>query len=106
MILILNNLQDKKVESTTTGIEMKLSDSSDALIFQMFINNKYSNPIGSVVREITSNCFDSHVEAGVSSPVLIKKSFDEESNNYRISFVDFGMGLSPDRIKKNIWCAF
>lgn len=100
MILNLNNLQDKSVESTTTGIEMKLSDSSDALIFQMFINNKYSNPIGSVVREITSNCFDSHVEAGVSSPVLIKKSFDEESNNYRISFVDFGMGLSPDRIKK------
>jgi hypothetical protein len=100
MILNLNKLQDKSIESTTTGIEMKLSDSSDALIFQMFINNKYSNPIGSVVREITSNCFDSHVEAGVNSPVLIKKSFDEESNTYRISFVDFGMGLSPDRIKK------
>lgn len=57
----------------------------------------YSNPIGSVVREITSNCFDSHKEAGVDDAVVISKGEDDEG--VFISFKDVGVGLSPNRIK-------
>lgn len=99
MILKLNQLQDKSIDTTTKSIKMRLSDNSNALIFKMFINSRYANPIGSIVREITSNCYDSHIEAGVKSPVLIKKSYDAESGHYNISFIDYGVGLSPDRVE-------
>lgn len=91
-------LRNRSIEGTTTGKEMGLSANSSAIVFQMFINNNYSNPIGSICREIASNCFDSHIEAKVNLPVLIKKTFDAETNQHFISFVDFGVGLSPERM--------
>jgi hypothetical protein len=75
------------------------------LIYKSFLN--YSNPIGSLVREIASNCFDSHEEAGISKPVIIK-IVDE---NYvsgtpaTIHFIDHGVGLSKERVE-NIYCKF
>lgn len=74
------------------------SKDAEEMIFTMFTKNIYSNPIGSVVREITSNCFDSHKEAGVNEPVIVKLS--RENNEYYISFVDVGVGMSPERITK------
>ena len=73
----VNQYSDVEVLSTTVDKDMTLSADSTSLIFQMFSKNIYSNPIGSIVREITSNCFDSHVEAGVeSTPVIIRKNVD------------------------------
>lgn len=72
--------------------------SSLPIIFEMLSKSFYSNPIGSIVREITSNCFDSHIEAGVEDAVIIKKGNDEEGTY--ISFNDFGVGLSPERMDK------
>ena len=65
----------------------------------MFTKNIYSNPIGMVVREITSNCYDSHTEAKVNSPVVIRKTFDKLDNSHYISFIDYGVGMSPDRVE-------
>ncbi len=93
---------DVLVESTNIDNEEELSfsDDSEIIMFQMFIKNIYSNPIGSIVREITSNCFDSHVEANVSTPVVIRKHTDNVTNTTYISFIDFGIGMSPERINK------
>lgn len=99
MIYDVKNYSDVKTEATTVENDMLLSSDSASIIFQMFSKNIYSNPIGSVVREITSNCFDSHVEAKVNAPVLIKKTVDENDIIY-ISFIDFGIGMSPERINK------
>jgi hypothetical protein len=93
---------DVEVESTTIDTDITISKDSTSLIFQIFAKNMYSNPIGSIVREITSNCFDSHVEANVDIkkvPVLIKKTFDKLTNSHYISFIDYGVGMSPERIK-------
>lgn len=95
-----NTLSEKEIVSTTTSNKMKLAEGSESMIFQMFSSNIYSNPIGSLVREITSNCFDSHVEAGVNKPVLIKKTFDPQTDSHYISFIDFGVGMSEERIEK------
>ena len=95
----LKKLGEQEIESTTTSKKMRLSDDHASMVFQMFTKLIYSNPIGTVVREITSNCFDSHIEAKVNSPVLIKKSFDGETNTHYISFIDFGVGMSPDRVE-------
>ncbi len=97
----ISTYSDADVTTTTVEKDITLSKDSQSIIFQMFSKNIYSNPIGSVVREITSNCFDSHVEAGVKDmPVVIKKSLDKETNTHYISFIDFGVGMSPQRIDK------
>lgn len=93
-----NKFSDVDVVSTTEEKEITLSKDSQSMFFQMFTKNIYSNPIGSIVREITSNCFDSHIEAGVKVPILIKKGFDNQTNSHYISFIDFGVGMSPNRI--------
>ena len=96
MKLNLRELSDQKAESTSTERRMTLSKDAENMVFQMFTKNVYSNPIGTIVREITSNCFDSHVEAGVDSPVVIRK-FKQDDTTY-IAFIDYGVGMSPDRI--------
>lgn len=61
------------------------------------LQNPYKNNIGSIVREITSNCFDSHAEASVTDAVRIK--FDRDESGFYISFIDVGVGLSQDRVE-------
>jgi hypothetical protein len=98
MEINLKSLSTQVTESTTTARKMRLSENATSMVFQLFTKNIYSNPIGTVVREITSNCFDSHVEAGVNSPVLIKKTVDKQEGTTYISFIDYGVGMSPERV--------
>lgn len=99
MEIDLKNLSKQKIESTTEAKKMRLSPDASSMVFQLFTKTVYSNAIGTVVREITSNCFDSHTEAGINAPVLIKKGFDSQANTHYISFIDYGVGMSPDRIE-------
>lgn len=92
----LNNVAEVygDVEQNTVGIMDKSMDKIIALLSTKL----YSDPIGSFLREITSNAWDSHVEAGNDNPVLIKIGRDpvNESNIY-ILIRDYGTGLSPER---------
>jgi hypothetical protein len=100
MKIDLKVLSDNKAQSTTGSVgEFRLSDDAKGIVFQMLTDGIYSNPIGSIVREIASNCFDSHAEAGVNTPVIVKRSYDETSDTHYISFIDYGVGMSPDRIE-------
>lgn len=99
MEINLKQLGTQAVEASTNSTKMRLSENAQSMVFQLFTKNIYSNPIGTVVREITSNCFDSHVEAKINAPVLIKMSFDNQTNTHYISFIDYGVGMSPDRIE-------
>ena len=106
MEINLKKLGEQAIESTTTTKKMRLSEDAQSMVFQLFTKNVYSNPIGTVVREITSNCFDSHVEAGVNDmPVVIRKSHDNETDTYYISFIDYGVGMSPERVD-NIYSVY
>jgi len=78
---------------------MQMSTDYQAMVFQMFTKNIYSNPKGTIVREITSNCKDSHTEAGVNKPIVIRKTVDKLAKTTYISFIDFGVGMSPDRME-------
>lgn len=105
-IMLIGNILDKEVESTDVleSIDFSLDQSSMNMLFKGFSDSLYSNKIGSVVREITSNCFDSHVEAGVTKDVEIE--FVTGTNSQRsIIFRDFGVGLSPERVK-NIYSKY
>jgi hypothetical protein len=85
-------------------VKFGFDDNAKQMIFKMFSSNIYSNPIGSVVREISSNCFDSHIEAKVSDPVILRLA--KENNDLYISFIDVGVGISPERMKTQYASAF
>ena len=93
----IKQLDIQNIGVTTENIEANINSSSYPFLFEMLSGHLYSNPIGSICREITSNCFDSHIEANVDNAVVIKKGYDEEG--VYISFIDVGTGLSPERIK-------
>lgn len=99
MEINLKKLGEQAIETTTGSKKMRLSENASSMVFQLFTKNVYSNPIGTVVREIVSNCFDSHTEAGVNAPVLVRKFRDSQDNTLYISFIDYGVGMSPDRVE-------
>jgi len=99
-------LNKKSIQSTGTVTAMKLGANAQATVFEIFTSGLYSDPIGSVIREITSNCFDSHIEAkkdNPKNPVLVKLT-NEVSGTF-ISFIDKGVGMTPDRVH-NIYSAY
>ena len=99
MELNLKQLNPQEITSTTGTKKMRMAEDMQAIVFQMFTKNIYQNPIGTIVREITSNCKDSHTEAKVNSPIVIRKSFDKVTNTHYISFIDYGVGISPERME-------
>src|SRR5580765_3154758 len=75
--MILEKLKTLEIESigdTEDGIAAGIAEESLPFVFEFMSTQLYSNPIGSLIREITSNCFDSHVEAGVEDPVIISRT--------------------------------
>lgn len=90
-------LEIKKIAGNTNDTEASIDEGSMTFLFEMMSKSLYSKPIESVVREITSNCFDSHKEAGVDDAVVIDQREDDEGNY--IVFKDVGVGLSVDRIQ-------
>lgn len=77
--------------SIKAGIDVEDVD----FVAQVLTTNLYSEPIPSVLREITSNSLDATVEAGSDKPVIISNDVDD--NGSFISFQDFGTGISEDR---------
>lgn len=80
------------------GMDMSIEKENMGFIFDIMFNQMYRDPIGSLIREITSNCFDSHTEAGVKDAVVI--TFGSDDGGEYILFKDVGIGISPERMKK------
>ena len=102
--------QTNDVNSTVledSGHDFGIDTDSMGILFRGFSDSLYSNKIGSIVREITSNCFDAHAELGINKDVVITLNTPDTFLNTpgKISFRDFGVGLSPDRIK-NIYSKY
>lgn len=67
-------------------------------ILQILSTNLYSDPIGSLVREYSSNAWDANIEAGnKNKPIEVGIQTNKDSGSYWY-VTDLGPGLSPERI--------
>jgi hypothetical protein len=96
--MILEEVKGIAVVSDIEGIKGGISAESLPFMFRILSKAYYSRKLDSIVRELGSNCYDSHIEAGVTEPIIIEKRYDIENNNYNIVFKDVGIGMSPDRV--------
>lgn len=94
---IKNQVDYNSKEYDLESQEARIDPEQLAKMWEMFAN-PYKNNIGSIVRELTSNCFDSHIEAKVNDAVVITLAKDD--SGVYIKFSDVGVGLSPERISK------
>ena len=98
---IVSNSDIQSVGTVNKSIDFGIDKKNIGILFRGFSDTLYSNKIGSIVREVTSNCFDSHREAGIKDDVVITMVPADPltGKNGKISFQDVGVGLSPERIK-------
>lgn len=107
MKLELNNIVDYETdvggEQMDSG-KVSIDTNNLGMLYEMLSKSIYSNPIGSIVRELVSNCFDSHIEQAeilgiekLEMPVVVKGFYEEL--DYYIGFEDFGVGMSTERFK-------
>lgn len=90
---------DTKEYKTTIDVE------NIDFIATLLSSNLYSDPESSFIREIVSNGWDAHVEAGnTDTPIVVK--IDRAPNDYynhHITIRDYGTGLSKEDFE-NIYC--
>ena len=87
--------QDVIVGGALETNEFTIKASSKA--FQILSQNLYSNPIGSMIRELSTNAYDAHVMVNKADVPFNIKLPNALEPTFKIR--DFGPGLSPDEIK-------
>lgn len=106
--MILDNAQIKDYEVEQSGDdidggEVSIDTSNMGLFYDMMSKSIYSNPHGSIIRELVSNGFDANTEAveagiypeGTRKPVVIK-TYSEEGERW-LAIQDYGIGISKER---------
>lgn len=91
--------QELQTSSGLNGQDFGIRSQDVNFILSILRDGMYEDPIGSMCRELISNCVDAHVEAGKRDlPIeIILPSMFESS----IKFIDYGNGMSPEFINEN-----
>lgn len=96
-----------KLQSSSSAVDVKTNMQMSSIKAELaqdklhkmwdLLQSPYRDPISSLVREYVSNAFDSHIEAGVDTPVYV--TLEEDQSGWYWACEDFGVGLSEDRCK-------
>jgi len=65
---------------------------------KQMLSKFYSDPIGSLIREVTSNALDSHREVNSQEPIIVTFGRNKD-DNYEFSVEDFGIGVNIETIE-------
>lgn len=98
--MIINSEKVEEIEvddliGEDTSEEVSVDKENMSFFYEMMSKNMYSDPISSIVREVTSNCFDAHKEINSEAAVVVEGRYEED--NYMLCFIDKGVGISPER---------
>jgi hypothetical protein len=95
---MLPTTADVTIESTLIGEEIAMGIDTKSLAFlQKVLTDLYSDPILAVIREYSTNAWDSHVEAGQQRPIEVQTP---SSLTPFFKVRDYGIGLSVEDIRE------
>ncbi|MDC6350723.1 hypothetical protein PP178_04100 [Zeaxanthinibacter sp. PT1] len=105
--MIFQETQEVDVSDAPSGKKMTIKEKNADRIIAGLSRGMYSDPIGTIVREIVSNGFDAHQELGVSDDVLVemKDPCDLTGEAGFIAIRDFGTGIDEWRME-NVYCSY
>lgn len=92
---MIAQFEEKDVQVSGNFPKKAFTINADAKAFSILSDRLYTNKVKAVIREISCNAFDSHVEAGNPAP------FDVHLPTYLESWFsvrDYGTGISPEQI--------
>lgn len=110
MIANNNSVEQESFGAPAKQVVGGMSMKNLSKIINIVTTQLYSNPIGSIVRELTSNCFDAHIKLQqlrrlhegyedyvYDQPVIVQ--YSEEEGQGFVTFIDVGTGLSPEQME-------
>lgn len=95
-MIITDTIQDVEVSGAQTTNAFTIKASAKA--FQILSSNLYSNPLGAMIRELSTNAYDAHVDAGKKDVPFIITVPNALAPNFKIR--DYGTGLTEEQIYK------
>lgn len=100
---MLPTKEDVELQGNLTGEQIQMGIDTQSLAFlQKVLTDLYSDPMLAVIREYSTNAWDSHVEAGVTRPIEV--TTPNALSPYLV-IQDYGIGMSLDDIK-NIYSLY
>jgi len=99
--MIIDEVKNSVVKSDNL-VENNFTIKNCSKAFRILSDKLYSDKIGAVIRELSTNAYDSHVEANNPNP------FDVHFPNMLEPYFyirDYGTGISPENII-NVYCEF
>ena len=86
----------REVSNTLPGESRQFTIKSNAKAFRILVDGLYSDKIGSIIRELTSNAFDAHVRrSNLDTPFEVRLP---NSMNPNFSVRDYGCSMTHDEV--------
>lgn len=96
--ILKSALKEITVYGDITSHKAEIDSEDLSWILQILSTNLYSDPIGSLIREYSSNAWDANVEAGkADKPIEVGLVTASDKGTYWY-VTDLGEGLSPEKI--------
>ena len=102
-MIINNGVQEKATVIGTVDTSNSMRMNLTAQSYSLILENLYKDPMGSVLRELTTNAVEAHQMANSTRKVCIQLP---NPLNTDLVIRDFGIGLTDEEIEKYLNCLF
>ena len=94
--MILNQSENTEVKTNITSKEQEFKIQSSEKAFKVLSSGLYQDKISAIIRELSTNAWDSHKEAGQKRPFQVHLPNTLEPH---FSVKDFGVGMNPEEVE-------